>query len=173
MPTPDSRPRALVTGASSGIGAAYAEQLARRGHDVVLVARRRERLEELAAQLRREGENVHIEVLAADLTDAGALARLDARVCDEHLAGVQACLPGLVATEFHARTGRDPSKMPAMMAASDVVAASLVALERGEVICVPGLDDPLLLERVAEAQRAVLMSARRPALAGRYGSGSA
>jgi uncharacterized protein len=71
-----SRPRALVTGASSGIGAAYAVRLARNGYDVVLVARRRERLEELAERLRREAQ-AHAEVLAADLTDAGALARVE------------------------------------------------------------------------------------------------
>ena len=271
MPTAGLRPRALVIGASSGIGAAYADRLSRGGYDVILVARRRERLEELAERLRRGG-NADVEVIAADLTDASALVRLEARVGDEPLAllvnnagfggyrpfaevepevvddliaihvravarltraalpgmirrgrggvinvasllalsgslppnplpyraayagakafmvtftqtlegelkgtgvSVQACLPGLVATEFHARTGRDPSKMPPMMAASDVVAASLTALERGEVICVPGLDDPSQLERLAEAQRAVLMSANRPTLAGRYDPGSA
>src|SRR6202022_4598102 len=79
------RPRALVTGASSGIGVAYAERLARNGYDVVLVARRRERLEGLAEQLRRETDT-HPEVLAADLTDPGALAQVEARVAgDESL----------------------------------------------------------------------------------------
>jgi short-subunit dehydrogenase len=77
-----SRPRALVTGASSGIGAAYAARLAREGYDVVLVARRRERLEELAERLRREA-HTHAEVLAADLTDAGALAQVEACVAED------------------------------------------------------------------------------------------
>ena len=76
MPSPRSRPRAVVTGASSGIGASYAERLARDGYDLVLIARRRERLEALAERLRREAD-AHAEVLAADLTDAGALARVE------------------------------------------------------------------------------------------------
>lgn len=60
---------ALITGASSGLGAEYARQLAARGMDVVLVARDREALEALAAALRRE-HDVRAEVLTADLLDA-------------------------------------------------------------------------------------------------------
>ena len=82
MSSAQARPRALVTGASAGIGTAYAERLARDGYDVVLVARRRERLEELAERLRRETGG-HAEVLAADLTDAEALGRVEARVTDD------------------------------------------------------------------------------------------
>lgn len=71
--------RALVTGASSGIGEAMAHALAEGGSHVVLVARSRERLEALAAGLRRH-PGVEIEVLAADLTEADGLAHVEERV---------------------------------------------------------------------------------------------
>jgi uncharacterized protein len=67
--------RALVTGASSGIGAGFARHLADRGVELVLVARRQDRLDELAATL-----PVPSEVLAADLTDPDGLAAVEDRV---------------------------------------------------------------------------------------------
>src|SRR6185503_17663823 len=65
------RRRALVTGASSGIGAAFATRLARDGYDVTIVARTRARLEELASRLRAGGGAV--DVVTADLVDAAGL----------------------------------------------------------------------------------------------------
>lgn len=70
------RPRALVTGASSGIGVAYAERLAREGYDLVLVARRRERLAELAERLKRRN-GIAADVVCADLTDPADLAKVE------------------------------------------------------------------------------------------------
>ena len=66
-------PKALVTGASSGIGAVYADRLARRGHDLVLVARDKARMDSLADTLRADTGRT-IEVIRADLTDAADLA---------------------------------------------------------------------------------------------------
>lgn len=71
--------KALVTGASSGIGEAYAVELARRGHDLVLVARRVERLRALAERLQRD-HGVAVEVLPADLADPEDLHRVEARL---------------------------------------------------------------------------------------------
>ena len=72
---------AVVTGASSGIGAAFARTLASRGHGLILVARRRSRLEDLAEELERSFQS-GVEVLAADLADADDLSRVEARLRD-------------------------------------------------------------------------------------------
>ncbi len=73
---------ALVTGASSGIGATYADRLAKRGYDLVLVARNVDRLETLAERLRAETGRT-IEVLPADLGDKSDLARVEQRITDD------------------------------------------------------------------------------------------
>lgn len=77
---------ALVTGASSGIGAAYAEQLAARGHDLILVARDAVRLRAAADRIGRE-TGVSVEVLPADLTSPADLAAIRDHVATE--AGLQ------------------------------------------------------------------------------------
>jgi uncharacterized protein len=209
------RPLAVVTGASSGIGAAYAERLAIDGYDLILVARRRERLVALAEKLR--GTGAEAEPLAADLTDPDALSQLELQVTDDRLAllvnnagfggyrrfvdvepriideliGIhvraiarltRAALPGMVrrgngavvnVSSILALSGSlapDPlpyRKMPPMMQAVDVVAASLAALAAHEVVCLPGLEEGALFERFADARRAVMTSANKPTLAGR------
>lgn len=73
--------RALITGASSGLGREFAVQLAARGHELVLVARDAERLEALAAEL-RTAHGVRAEVVAADLADRTQLGVVAERVAD-------------------------------------------------------------------------------------------
>ena len=73
---------AVITGASSGIGAVYADRLARRGHDLLLIARRHDRLQQLAAEIAgRTGRKV--EVLAADLGAPPDLARVERVLRDD------------------------------------------------------------------------------------------
>jgi uncharacterized protein len=76
-----SRPLALVTGPTSGIGLAFAHQLAAAGHDLVLVSRNRERLERLAAEV-RERYGADAEVMVADLGRRDELAPVEARLRD-------------------------------------------------------------------------------------------
>jgi short-subunit dehydrogenase len=81
LPPPDLHSTCLVTGASSGIGADIARALAQRGHGSTLVARRAERLEELATEL-RDAHGVRVEVVEADLADAGSRAKLLSRLTE-------------------------------------------------------------------------------------------
>jgi short-subunit dehydrogenase len=88
---------------------------------------------------------------------------------------LQVLCPGLTATEFHLTSGmesvggreervHDDGGMPA----EDVVAASLVGLERGEVVCVPGLDDPAALERLVDVEGLLRSASRATGRAARY-----
>ncbi|MDO9495509.1 MAG: SDR family NAD(P)-dependent oxidoreductase, partial [Nocardioides sp.] len=80
LPTPGPDRTAVVTGASSGIGAEIARDLARRGHQVTLVARTVAKLDELAAEITEAGGRA--DVIGADLTDRTARAELLDRIAD-------------------------------------------------------------------------------------------
>jgi len=81
------KPAVLITGASTGIGAVYAERFASRGHDLVLVARNAERMTILAKRLREE-TGVNVDLVPADLTNPRDLARIEQRLGEDARVGV-------------------------------------------------------------------------------------
>ena len=83
----NTRPTVLITGASTGIGAIYAERFAQRGHDLVLVARDRARLDALAARLHSE-HDVAVDVMTADLTQLSDLTTVESRLRDDTRIGI-------------------------------------------------------------------------------------
>ncbi|MCP2067497.1 SDR family NAD(P)-dependent oxidoreductase [Pseudomonas laurylsulfatiphila] len=77
----------LITGASTGIGATYAERFAKRGHNLVLVARDKSRLDALSSRL-REKYDVSIDLIQADLTQTSDLTTVEARLRDDANIGI-------------------------------------------------------------------------------------
>jgi short-subunit dehydrogenase len=260
-----SRPLALITGASAGIGRAYAERLASDGYDLVVVARRKERLDELKHQL-ESAHGVSVQPLVADLsTESGRRAadavsaqpRIEVVVDSAALAyympfldlprdeaeelvnlnvlapvqmihaalpgmvergkgavvsfssllafsaasenpqlpkravyaaskaflltffqllavelrdtgvKVQIVCPGIVKTEFHTRQNMDLSGRP-RLEPEEVVKASMIGLERGEVVCIPTLEETDRLQHHDQSEGEVFAAGMRPALAQRY-----
>ena len=78
----EAKGTALITGASTGIGAVYADRLARQGYDLILVARNEAKLRRLAAAV-REATGRTVETLVADLTETGDLRRVEARLTND------------------------------------------------------------------------------------------
>jgi short-subunit dehydrogenase len=95
---------ALVTGASGGIGAVYADRLARRGHDLILVARDRTRLERLARRI-AGGTGRRVDVLAADLADPDGVAAVERVLRDDPSVTVLVNNAGVGATAPLLRSG--------------------------------------------------------------------
>lgn len=128
----------LITGASDGIGAVYADRFARRGANLILVARRADKLEALAAALRTSG--VAVEVIAADLAKADDLTRIEARLRDDDaitglvnnagIAGEQA----FVETDPAYLTGMIDLNILAVTRLTRAIAPRLVARGTGTII---------------------------------------
>jgi len=92
--------------------------------------------------------------------------QLVAQEVHDHGIRVQVCCPGAVVSEFHDVAG--VPNPPAAMSPEEVATASLRALDVGEVVCVPGLEDPAVIDRYHQAQREMLRQGNRPELAERY-----
>lgn len=121
-----TKPTVLITGASSGIGATYADRFARRGHDLVLVARDKARLEALATRLRGEA-GVAVDILKADLTEPDDLRAVEARLRDDRQIGILinnagASLPGT----FVNQTADDVGRLVALNATAVLRLASAI-----------------------------------------------
>ncbi len=140
LPPPSPSSAALVTGASAGIGSHIARELARRGHAVVLVARRKARLDELAGELTAE-HGVRAETIACDIGKAVARGRLPAQIAKLGLE-----IEVLVNNAGFATGGpfheADPNReleqvrvlVEAVVALTSAYAAGMVARGRGAVL---------------------------------------
>jgi len=114
----------LITGASSGIGATYADRLARRGHNLILAARDEDRLKALAERLRvRTG--VKIEVIRADLTDRADLLKIEARLRED--AGIGALINNAGIASVGPVTGGDPDQLEKIITLNITAATRLAA----------------------------------------------
>ena len=121
-----TRPKALITGASTGIGKAYAQKLAQRGYDLVLVARDAARLEALAEELR--GAGAASEVLVADLTQSADVARVEQKLEGDAAISFFLNNAGIATVAPHLQT---PVETIERLIALNVTAATRLALAAG------------------------------------------
>jgi short-subunit dehydrogenase len=121
MTTSATRKVAAITGASSGIGSVYADRFAARGYDLILIARRGERLAALPGQLSAV-HGVEVEVINADLTKEADLARVEALLADG------AALRVLVNNAGNSRLA--PVAKPSAAESASMIGLNVVALTR-------------------------------------------
>jgi short-subunit dehydrogenase len=121
-----TRPKALITGASSGIGKVYAQRLAGRGYDLVLVARDHARLEALAEELRQAGAGA--EVLVADLTQSDDVARIEQKLETDPAISFFLNNAGIATVERHLKTSVVTIEN---LVALNITAATRLALAAG------------------------------------------
>ena len=156
---------AVVTGASSGIGAVYADRLARRGYDLILAARDEGRLNDLAARLRDE-TGVKVEVLKTDLTRRDDILRLESRLRDDP--AISLLINNAGAALFEPFAEGDPDKLEnliqlnvvAVTRLAQAAAAGFVRQGRGTVVnlgSIVGLAPELFAGSVYGATKAYVL----------------
>jgi short-subunit dehydrogenase len=134
-----TKPAVLVTGASAGIGAVYADRFARRGHDLVLVARDTARMQALAERLRKE-TGVGVDIVPADLTDPQDVARIEQRLREDERIGVLVNNAGAsLRGGFLDQNGEDVARLialnvTALTRLANAVAPRFVAAGEGAII---------------------------------------
>ncbi len=156
---------ALITGASTGIGAVYADRLAKRGYDLILVARSANRLEDLARRLARETGRA-VETVVADLTDAADLAHIEVVLRDNpritllvNNAGVAATTP-LLDSDVDKMTAMIRLNVDALTRLTYAAAPALVARGHGTIINIASVVAiaPELLNGVYGATKAFVLA---------------
>jgi short-subunit dehydrogenase len=139
MSTVNTLGTALITGASTGIGATYADRLARRGYDLILVSRSKPKLDELARRLSAE-TGVRIQVLPADLTVAADVQRVEQVLRDD--AGISLLVNNAGAATLGAFANADIARLEreiqlnilAPTRLTHAVLPGLVARNRGGIV---------------------------------------
>src|SRR5262249_41812637 len=138
------RRRALVTGASTGLGAVFATVLARQRYDLTIVARSRERLEALAERLHRS-DGVAVEVVVADLTQAAALSTVEQRVAADQRLELLVNNAGFATTGAFATLDPDQEEaeirlnVTALVRLTRAALPGMIARGRGAIINVSSL----------------------------------
>jgi uncharacterized protein len=149
---------AMITGASAGIGAVYADRLARRGHELILVARDQARLNALAVRLRAETGRA-VEIMTADPAARPDLLRVERRLAQD---------PSI--TTLVNNAGVDIAAMPEnmLMDVDEMVDAALAGLDIGEMVTIPSLPDLADWSRFNDARLAMGPNLSRAHAARRY-----
>lgn len=163
--TTSHRGTALITGASSGIGAVYADRLAKRGYDLILVARSRRRLDALADDIStRTGRAV--EVFTADLSDASSLASVEEKLRQDasvtllvNNAGIGTHKP-LLESDVEKMTRMISLNVTAPMRLTYAIAPSFVARSNGAVINISSIASiaPEILNGVYGGSKAFVLA---------------